>query len=89
MSARQGEPAGVRVKALYPVPDLAALLGITIVRCAVGSRGRAFRCSVSASRWRCRSLHSEYAFPELWGSLKAVHALRQAPCPVCGETVDP
>ena len=90
MSARYIEATEFRVKALYRVPELAALLEMhhRTLRRWLARRGVPLLhvgSSVAVPLVAFR-----VAFPDLWASLKAVHELRQAAlCPVCGETVDP
>jgi hypothetical protein len=89
VSARRGEGAAFRVKALYTVPELATLIGMhhrTLRRWLAKKPVPLLHVGGSVA---VPLIAFREAFPEVWASLKAVSELRQGVCPVCGEVVDP
>jgi hypothetical protein len=89
VTARSNETEGLRVKALYTVPELATLIGMhhrTLRRWLAKKNVPLLRVGASVG---VPLIAFREVFPEVWASLKVVHELRQTVCPICGETVDP
>ena len=90
MSARHVEATEFRVKALYTVPELAALLEMHQRTLRRWLARRSVPLLHVGSSVAVPLVAFRVAFPELWASLKAVHELRHAAaCPVFGDAIDP
>lgn len=88
MTIHYRETNDFRVKALYTVPELAALIGMhhrTLRRWLAKKPVPLLHVGGSVA---VPLIAFREAFPEVWASLMAVHEFRQGACPVCGETVN-
>jgi hypothetical protein len=89
VSGRRDEAGGLRVKALYTVPELAQLIGMhhrTLRRWLAKKQVPLLHVGASVA---VPLVVFREAFPEVWQSVKATSELHRGACPVCGETVDP